>query len=435
MNALDYCAQYHGGSYAAGSGLTLVTEAGGAESPTFLGRLIDPARFSPLLLALGEVVNARHHVPAAMLRRILMESDPVVTVGGGVVRFEGFSACCSAYARVDLLAEGLAVESARHGTTNVDFSAGLRSALQGLRFEPEAQLRVTPSALTLQTPSARVEERRIRLPLRWLRGFLGVASLSARLQPAGTFAAATARRMVMALPSAATFGAPTWMVPAGSSLRLSTQPAARAVRLSGPSRLRALGPALQHSRSLSVWFDPLDQASAWVIDSETCRLTLLLSADPWRGLSAEGDGLLGAAAPPKGFAEARAQLAWQAVLDSDALGGPAMIGALAAQGHLGFDLAAQRWFHRELPWRPDRLETLLPRLKSARETAATPGSVRFEPSRQIAWVAGSQGEHRVDLQSDPCTCTCTWHTRTGGSQGPCRHVLAAQLLADERETS
>jgi hypothetical protein len=179
----------------------------------------------------------------------------------------------------------------------------------------------------------------------------------------------------------------------------------------------------------------LDQASAWVIDSETCRLTLLLSADPWRGLSAEGDGLLGAAAPPKGFAEARAQLAWQAVLDSDALGGPAMIGALAAQGHLGFDLAAQRWFHRELPWRPDRLETLLPRLKSARETAATPGSVRFEPSRQIAWVAGSQGEHRVDLQSDPCACTCTWHTRTAGSQGPCRHVLAAQLLADERETS
>ena len=431
MNALDHQTLYAGASLAERSGLTLVTEAGRADSPTFIGKLSDPARFAPLLLALGDVVKARHHVPPAMLRRILAEADPVVTVGGGMVRFEGFSACCGAYARVDLLAEGLDVEQSRHGTTNVDFSAALRSALQGLRFEPGAHLRVTPSAVTLQTPSAHVEERRIRLPIRWLRGFLGVASLTARLQPAGTFAAATARRMLMALPNGASFGAPTWMVPAGGSLRLSTQAAAGAVRLSGPSRLRALAATLQSASSLSVWSDPLDQASAWVVDSKTCRLTLLLSADPWRGLSAEGHGLLGAAAPPVGFAAARAQLAWQAVLDYDALGGPAMVGALAAQGHLGFDLTTQCWFHRELPWRPDRLETLLPRLKSARETAATPGAVRFEPARKIAWVAATSGEHRVDLDSDPASCTCTWHARTGGKQGPCRHVLAAQLLCEE----
>lgn len=430
MNALDHPARYAGASVVGPGGLTLVTESAGEETPTFEGRLTDPTRFAPLLLALGDVVKARHHIPPAMLSRILAEADPVVTVGGGLVRFEGFSACCSAYARVDLLPEGLSVAQARHGTTNVDFSAGLRAALQGLRFEPTAALRVTPQAVALSTPSAIVEERKIRLPLRWVRGFLGVASLAARLRPAGRFTAAAARQLLGSLPNTPAFGAPTWMVPAGASMRLSTRPASGGARLSGPSRLRALVPALQSANSLTVWADPEDQASAWVIDSATCRLTLLLSADPWRGLSAEGRGLIDVASPPPGVAAARGKLRWQAVLDPVELGGPEMVGALAAQGHLGFDLCAQQWFHRELPWRPDRLESLLPRLKKARETADTPGAVRLDPAARVAWVQGSGGAHRVDLAAEPTTCTCTWHARTGGSQGPCRHVLAAQLVAE-----
>ncbi|AGC48099.1 hypothetical protein MYSTI_06826 [Myxococcus stipitatus DSM 14675] len=41
------------------------------------------------------------HSPA-MLHRILLEADPVVTCGCGMLRFEGVSGCANTYARADL---------------------------------------------------------------------------------------------------------------------------------------------------------------------------------------------------------------------------------------------------------------------------------------------------------------------------------------------
>src|SRR5205085_1749773 len=99
-------------------------------------------------------------------------------------------------------------------------------------------------------------------------------------------------------------------------------------------------------------------------------------------------GLLDVAAPPPGLAAARARLKWQAVLDEDELGGRSPLVALAAHGHVGFDLAGRTWFHRELPFRPERLEVLLPRLRAARETLERPDGIRFE-GNGVAWVKGS----------------------------------------------
>jgi hypothetical protein len=50
-------------------------------------------------------VASRFFVPPAMLERILALADPIVTSGGGMLRFEGFSGCRSVYARVDLTPE------------------------------------------------------------------------------------------------------------------------------------------------------------------------------------------------------------------------------------------------------------------------------------------------------------------------------------------
>src|SRR5687767_1516472 len=88
---------------AASPQLRLSTSGGAAEFPFFFqGSLKQPRLTGHLLRVLSKVVAARYHVPPAMLERILRECDPVVTSGGGLLRFEGFSACGSVYARVDL---------------------------------------------------------------------------------------------------------------------------------------------------------------------------------------------------------------------------------------------------------------------------------------------------------------------------------------------
>ena len=80
------------------SPLQLATSGGVAESPySFQGQVKHPRVTAQLLRVLSRVVAARFHIPPAMMRRILASRDPVVTSGGGMLRFEGFSGCCSTF--------------------------------------------------------------------------------------------------------------------------------------------------------------------------------------------------------------------------------------------------------------------------------------------------------------------------------------------------
>ncbi len=109
--------------------MRLATSSSGSEPhPNFFeGRLRRPGRAAALLRSLIEVVSARFYLPPAMMAKIrALATDPIVTGSGDRLRFEGFSACCSIYGRVDLLPD--AVDGTWHsrGTTNVDFNAPMR---------------------------------------------------------------------------------------------------------------------------------------------------------------------------------------------------------------------------------------------------------------------------------------------------------------------
>src|SRR6516165_3322980 len=106
--ALDYTYRYAFSSElsetARGGRLRLATSGGTEEHPYFFqGRLTQPQRTADLLRGLVQIVQSRFHVPPPMLARILLLADPVVTCNENTLRFEAFSACCSTYARVDLL--------------------------------------------------------------------------------------------------------------------------------------------------------------------------------------------------------------------------------------------------------------------------------------------------------------------------------------------
>src|SRR5687767_10730809 len=105
--AVPYTYRYLHGSQldTAHSALRLATCSDGEDPhPHFFeGELVRPKQTAELLRALMRVVQARFHVPAAMLQRILAQADPIVTCSDQRLRFEGFSGCCGTYARVDLL--------------------------------------------------------------------------------------------------------------------------------------------------------------------------------------------------------------------------------------------------------------------------------------------------------------------------------------------
>ena len=171
----------------------------------------------------------------------------------------------------------------------------------------------------------------------------------------------------------------------------------------------------------------------------------MLSPEVWRGFSGEGRALhrLADGAPPAGVAAVRGALGWEPRLGVETLAAATgrsrddvsgALAALALSGIVGYDLADGGFFRRELPFDLGRVERMQPRLRDARRLVEA-NAVRIDPSDAegiAAWVAGAGGvDYRVRSTADGWTCTCPWYGRHRGDRGPCKHVLAVQLVATD----
>lgn len=427
-----------------GRRLRLETSGGPASNPRFFrGTLRHPVAASDLLLTLGDVARSRFHVPSQMLARILELADPVATCADERLRFEAFSACCSVYGRVDLLPEAYDGETIGRGTTNVDFGAGMRSALAGVQDGSRLGLSLGSSDMEIEADDRSAVERRVPLPSRWLRGFLEVQAIQAEMSPAVVVDAGGARAFLRSIPKSPS-KRPVWIVETGGRIRmLHHDPGSGAVGVAGLARLRLFERVTRHATALRVFAAAGDGSTGWQLDVPGARLTLVLSPEVWRGFSGEGRALhrLADAVPQAGLAAVRGALGWEPRLGVEALatatGHPretvsGALAALALSGIVGFDFAEQGFFRRELPFDLGRSERLQPRLRDARRLVEK-GAVRIETvdeSGLVAWVAGGGGvEYRVRSTDEGWICTCPWYGRHRGDRGPCKHVLAVQLVA------
>jgi SWIM zinc finger len=282
-----------------------------------------------------------------------------------------------------------------------------------------------------------VTERKVPLPHRWLKGFGEVQALARRMQPVGELHGSAAHRFVRSLPHSAK--RPLWVLPSNGTFSLT--PAARpgAACIAGPHRLAELGPLLRFARRLRVYAPPADASmaeapSAWELDLGSARFTLTLSPEKYRGFSGEG-ALLGLLADEDVAADAAlltGTLDWRSAINPHAVAASldltsdrvlAALGYLAASGRVGYDLAEESFFHRELPF-GDALEAMHPRLVSARELIAA-GAVT--PVEGGAIIRTADTEHRVTFGAPADRCTCPWWGKHQGNRGPCKHVLAARI--------
>lgn len=409
-----------------------LTPHGLVEQPRFFsGMLARPDVAAAGVLAVADVAGSRYF--DAGLMQGLSSLDPVVTASGDRLRFESFSLCNGVYARLDLLDDGIDSGEVAHGTTNVDVNQPLRTSLAGIGTADLVHLDVGTEGLSVATLEGTHHERKVDLPDRWVRGFAETPVLGSRMTLRAELPGPTAARWLASLPKAAP-GPSYHLLPAPGGLRQSLRAGPGSVHLAGAARLASAARVARFARTLRV-FGSEDLASAWVLELPGARLTLLLSPEPYRGFSGEG-GLLttltGQAAEPAAL-RLLEHLAWQPVIDRQALASAAGlslhdvdtgIGFLAATGKVGFDLAEETWFHRELPWDSERVERDNPRLRDARRLVAD-GAVRVGPD---GWTVTS-GDHRhwVVRGDDGYRCSCLWWAKYGGRRGPCKHVLAVTI--------
>jgi hypothetical protein len=415
-----------------------VTQAGPAVHPQFFsGLLTEPAVAAAGMLAVAAVARATYFTSASVVRLL---RDPVVTSNGDRLRFESFSGCCGVHARLDLLPAALDGAPAVSGTTNVDFNDPMRAALAGTAAGRALLLTVGPGEVSVTTAAGSVTERKVPLPQRWLKGLGEVQALARGMSLAGELGAAEARRFVRAIPRQAR--RPLWVIPAGRAFQLAVAPRPGAVCLAGAHRLAELHRLLRFTRRLRAYgptagTGSLPMPSAWELDLGPARLTLTLSPEHYRGFSGEG-ALLTQLGDDEAAADAdliSVLLAWDPRIDAERLSRgarlpvarvAAALSYLAASGRVGYDLAEEAFFHRELPFGAAALDSMHPRLGDARALVDA-GAVT--PSPGGALVRSGNSRHQVTFAEPRDRCTCPWWGKHQGTRGPCKHVLAARMAA------
>lgn len=423
-----------------GPRLRLATSSARLEHPLFFrGRLEHPRLTAQLLLLISEISLTRFYVTPSMVARAILAADPVVTSGGQRLRFEAFSVCCGAYARLDLHPGAVEGDWLGSGTTNVDFNPPMRAALSRIGAAERVGLGVGADRVELEREGQSVVERKVRLPSRWLKGFVEVQSHQVRLQPMLEVAGQEGWRFLRDLPRAVAAGPPSFVANSGRGLRLSQRPVAGAVAVGAPGRLRPLESVARHARLLRVYGGE-GGVAAWELVFPDARLHMVLSPGADRGFSGEGQALVDLAREDRDVAlgRVRAELRWQARLEAGGLATrlgldtSAVLGALSllgSRGLVGYDVGDASYFHRELPFDLTQVEKLQPRLLGARRLSGEDG-VRFverTPDRIEAYVRGTGVEHRVRGGVDALTCTCRWHSKYQAERGPCKHILAVRM--------
>lgn len=414
------------------------TPEGLVEHPElFRGFLSHPHVAAAGVLAVADVAATRY-ADVGLAKR-LADLDPVVTVSGDRIRFESFSACNGVHARFDLLPDGIDTGDARFGTTNVDVNQPLRTALAGAAAASLMHLSVGSDELRVSMPTASFTQEQVVLPERWVRAFGEAPTSAASMTQVAELHGPAVARLLGSLPRAGSPGPTLHLRPAGATLRPLLDMAPGTVLLDGPARLGAATRVVRFCSRLTVHQDP-HGATAWVFEVPGGRLTLQLTAAAYRGFSGNGS-LLALLARPQAQRDGQrvvGALGWQPQVDRRTLAGALDMTAdevegglawLGASGRVGYDVADETWFHRELP--VDDVDAVLrrnPRLVGAQRLVDT-GAVRTQGD---SWTVRGSTTDGYTVRADACgdlVCDCAWADEHRSGRGPCKHVLAVLLVA------
>ena len=95
----------------------------------------------------------------------------------------------------------------------------------------------------------------MKLPVRWLKGFVEVQIYQSALTPVMEIPAVELEKLTRTLPQQNILqaGAITYLVPSGKAVRLSQRPSPGAVPVGAISRLKALQPILRYAKTVRVY--------------------------------------------------------------------------------------------------------------------------------------------------------------------------------------
>jgi hypothetical protein len=399
----------------------------------FWGSLTEPYLTSRCWITLAKVVRSSFGPIPVSLR------DPIVSVGAEKLRFEGFSSCNGVYVRLDMLDGAVDGEYIASGTTNVDFNEPMIHALNLVQKNERVVLGVGQRDVSVATEKAKVVEKKVTLPNRWIKGLTNVQVSLAQMNHFFTLNRIQCIQLFQAVPKGSAKG--TYYITFRSGkYSLSPLPAPGSVRIGGIHRLRLLEGVLPWVQQMHLYESADRETCAVVADFGKMRLMMAFSPDANRGFSGEGSALesLAQQVSEEWIYGLNYLLKSNETFDPTLLSiendvdfgtMDSLIAHLSALGLLGYDVLERQHFYRRLPFKSERILGLNPRLKNAQKLVNDDDIIiiKNHAGHVEARVKGNGVYHTVVMHADDARCTCQWFTSYQGKRGFCKHVLAVRI--------
>ncbi|MEC4112680.1 SWIM zinc finger family protein [Myroides pelagicus] len=404
----------------------------------FSGNVKNPFIMGRCLITLSSVVKSSFNLSPTDLAKL---KDPIATAGDGRVRFEGFSHCAGVYARVDVLPDGLEGEFLENGTTNVDFNQPMLTALNSIKQTEKVLLSIGQKEVSIQTEEKKIVERRVPLPIKWVKGLSTVQIYLSKAEHTHTFNKIQTQQLFRGIPKGVV-KMDYYLVTRGNMPMFSAVKSANAVCVGAIHRLRLLEPLLPYMDSMQVFPHPDMQSTTWQLYFGPIRFSLSLSREAYRGFSGEGAALESLiediddewidAIDKYAYANQRFNPTLMAMEEGFGFKDIDNLTArMVSMGLLGFDLDENAFFYRRLPFKLERIMSLNPRLKNAEKLIVEKKVeiISNANGRVEARVDGTGGvRHMVILDGEQQRCTCEWYGKYQGDRGMCKHVLAVNKI-------
>ena len=405
--------------------------------------------------------------------------DPVITVHPDEVFFECFSQDESTYGRLGTGYEVFKeVNEFACGTTNIDYSDALYKEFQKIRDYKTTDFNIDPSGFEVKTTQEdNFKEVKIDLPDSWVRGFLQVSSamtlnkVSFDLHPMDVynFCFILKRYKEKKGPRSIRFvlkpGQPVKAIfePWNYEVVCSRSPyhgtTEKEIRIWGRRRLLILERLIPVTKKFTVNLLGTGLPSFFIADMGDMNFTLGLSGWTKNDWSRAGNfDLLAPRAEIDLFTKAKVFEAlketWFATADELAqklkMDRAVIMGALSAYtqaGRVMYDLNRDVYRVRELTQEPLPFEQL--RFSNEREKQArsfinerkvksTLTLVENNHKKIIGQVTDQQKNHDTELLINAdqrlveASCTCRFFQKNKLFQGPCEHILATRIHANQK---
>ena len=247
----------------------------------FWGSLTDPFVTAKCWSTIAKVVRSSFGPIPPSLR------DPIVTAGSERMRFEGFSSCNGVYVRLDMKSESIDGEFIASGTTNVDFNDPMLNALNAIQKNEKVTLSVGQHDVQVITTKAKVVEKKVTLPPRWIKGLTSVQLYLADMEHKFELNKMQTIQLFQNLPKGNVKGE-FYITKRVGKFMFTTLQTSDSVRVGGIHRLRLLEGILALVEKIHIYESSDKETCAIVCEFGKMQLLMAFSPEAYRGFSGEG---------------------------------------------------------------------------------------------------------------------------------------------------